>query len=165
MNDPRKDAGETLEALNVAVTEAREFFGIDPLYETPVLADGDGAAKIDMEPGRFWRPISVNLDYYQRRPDQVRPDMAHEVAHLVTDELCGAMQRMPPEWSDDGEPLAMLMLDALERATHRLEAVFLRERPVGGDGYGRPRLSASGPIPAKIGDEIHLSSRHLAADV
>lgn len=31
MNDPRKDADETLEALRAAVAEAREFFGIDPL--------------------------------------------------------------------------------------------------------------------------------------
>lgn len=126
-----QDASETLRALEAAVTEARTFFGIDPLFRTPVLAEGagDAACRIHVSPGYFQRPIGVDLDYYQRKPEEIRRGMAHEVAHLATDELASIFQRMPPEWSDADQPLARLLIDALEKATVRLECLFMRERP------------------------------------
>lgn len=126
------DPTETMQRLEAAVAEARAFFGIDPLYDTPIWADGgkDGApCSIDMKPGYFHRPVSVDLDYYQRKPHLIRADMAHEVAHLVTDELACMFQRLPPEWSRAEEPLAVLLVDALERATVRIEKLMMRERP------------------------------------
>ena len=124
------DPSETIHRLEAAVAEARTFFGIDPLFETPIRADkADGGAHILIEPGYFFRPISVDLDYYQRNPHTIREDMAHEVAHLVTDELASAFQRLPPEFSKEGEPVAMLLVDALEKATVRLDRLFMRERP------------------------------------
>ncbi|MFC6592401.1 hypothetical protein ACFP81_10620 [Deinococcus lacus] len=126
----RLDPGETMQRLEAAAHEAREFYGIDPLFETPIRADkAEGGAHILMDPGYFYRPISVDLDYYQKNPHLIQEDMAHEVAHLVTDELACAFQRLPPEFSERGEPVAMLLVDALERATARLEKLFMRERP------------------------------------
>ncbi|GHG37467.1 hypothetical protein GCM10017784_34790 [Deinococcus indicus] len=128
MPEPRQSASKTLRQLEAAVKEARAFYGIDPLYDTPVRADlsGGSSTQIRIEPGYFHRPISVDLDYYQRNPHLIREDMAHEVAHLVTDELACMFQRLPPELRDEGEPLAMLLIDALERATVRLERMFTR---------------------------------------
>lgn len=125
------DASETMRRLEDAVADARQFFGIDPLFDTPVLAEGAGSAnaRIKICPGYYHRPISVDLDLYQRRPDKIRRDMAHEVAHLASDELTCMFQRMPPAWSDEGEPLATLLVDALERLTVRLEKLYMRERP------------------------------------
>lgn len=116
--------------LEAAVQEARTFFRIDPLFETPVWADkADGGAHITIKPGYFHRPISVDLDYYQRNPQAIRSSMAHEAAHLVTDELASMFQRLPAEWRNDDQPLAQLLIDALEKATVRLEGIYVRERP------------------------------------
>lgn len=126
----RDDASATLRALEAAVKEAREFFGIDPLFDTPVRADkADGGAHIFISPGYFHRPIGVDLDYYMKNPHTIRGDMIHEVAHLMTDELASALQRLPPEFSDEGVPVAMLLIDAIEKATVRCEKLMLRERP------------------------------------
>lgn len=127
MPEVRQSPTKTLRQLEAAVKDARAFYGIDPLYETPVLADLSGrTAQIKMIPGYFYRPISVDLDYYQRHPHTIREDMAHEVAHLVTDELACLIQRLPPELRDEGEPLAMLLIDAIERATVRMERLYIR---------------------------------------
>ena len=126
----RQDAGETMRQLEAAVAEARAFFGVDPLFDTPILADkSDGGVQMKISPGYYWRPISVDLDYYQTKPHLIREDMAHEVAHLMTDELASLFQRLPPECSDRDQPLAMLLVDAVEKATVRLEKLFMRERP------------------------------------
>lgn len=126
----RLDANETIRRLEAAVLEARLFYGIDPLYDIPIRADkAEGAAQIEIRPGYFFRPISVDLDYYQRSPHLIRQDMAHEVGHVVTDELACMFQRLPPAWADEDQPLAQLLVDAIERATVRLEKMFLRERP------------------------------------
>lgn len=124
------DATETLNRCQAAVTEARAFFGIDPLFRTPVKAEGAGntTCRIHVSPGYFERPIGIDLDYYQQNPEKIREDMAHEVGHLVTDELASIFQRMPPEWRDADQPLARLLIDALEKATVRLERLFMRER-------------------------------------
>ncbi len=126
----RLEPNEAMRRLEAAVAETRAFYGIDPLVDTPVRADkSDGAAQIEIRPGYFLRPISVDLDYYQRFPHLIRQDMAHEVGHLVTDELACMFQRLPPAWSDEDQPLARLLVDAIEKATVRLEKLFLRERP------------------------------------
>lgn len=148
----RQDAGETMQQLEAAIAEARVFFGIDPLFDTPVRADkADGGAQIFVNPGYFHRPISVDLDYYQRNPLLIREDMAHEVAHLVTDELTSMFQRLPPECSKEGEPLALLLVDAVEKATVRLEKLFMRERP---RGEPEPEMAPEAAVavshPAKI---------------
>lgn len=124
-------AGETMRRLEEAVTEARAFFGIDPLYILTISAtlDGSRSAQIDAGDGYLRNTIAVNLDYYQTRRDVIRRDMAHEVAHLVSNELVQIQRRMPPEWrGPDGLPGALLN-DALETLTSRLERLFLRERP------------------------------------
>ncbi len=135
----RLDANETMRRFEAAVAEARVFYGIDPLFDTPIYADGvpgNSSIQIKINPGYYHRPISVDLDYYQRNPHRIREDAAHEVAHLVSDELACIMQRMPPEWRDSGEPCAMLLIDALERLTVRLEKLYLRERPEVNDEPG-----------------------------
>lgn len=126
------DATETLSRLHAAVAEARAFFGIDPLWNTPVFPEGAGDAPccIKAESGYFHAPVSVDLDYYQRKPHLIRQDMAHEVAHLVTWEVVLAVRKLPEEFRDPrGGPMGEVIRDAIENATVRLERLFIRERP------------------------------------
>lgn len=127
----KTDASETLSAWEAAVAEAREFFGVDPLWRIEVSAGevGGGAARIDASRAYFNAPITVDLDYYQFRPDCIRKDAAHEVAHLLTEEIWQLWRHLPDETSGDESLTGKLMRDAIESTTARLERLFLRERP------------------------------------
>lgn len=126
----RLEAGETIRRLEAAVTEARTFFGIDPLYVTPVRAtlEANEAANIEAGDGYLYANINVSLDYYQRNPELIRQDMAHEVGHLLSNEILQLQKRMPEEWRDHQQAPALLMVDAIETLTVRLERLFMRER-------------------------------------
>ena len=127
----RLEAGETIRRLEAAVQEARDFFGIDPLYLLEVHACLDISQAAEIEAGdpyrRSW--IKVNLDYYQQHPDIIRRDMAHEVAHLMSNEILQLQRRMPQEWQDKNAAPGGMLSDAIETLTVRLERLFLRERP------------------------------------
>lgn len=128
------DASETLRRCEAAVAEARAFFGIDPLWAIPVFPEGAGDAPchIKAESGYFNAPVSIDLDYYQRKPHLIRQDMAHEVAHLVTWEVVQAVRKLPDEFCDPkGGPMGEVIREAIENATVRLERLFMRERPEG----------------------------------
>jgi predicted SprT family Zn-dependent metalloprotease len=123
--------GETMKRLERGVKEAREFFGIDPLYDVEIFASlGEGeAAQIDAGSAYLRCTIKVNLDYYQVNPQYIRRDMAHEVAHLVSNEIMQLRNRMPEEWREDDQPAGGMFEDAIETLTCRLERLYLRERP------------------------------------
>ncbi len=130
--EPYTDLSEdpTIRRLEAAVTEARAFFGIDPLWRTPVQAKMRAGAQIDVRHGYLLAPIEVGLDYYQNHPGEIRCDMAHEVAHLVAHEVLKVQQGMPPEWQYASEDARGGMLTAaIETMTTRLELLFMRERP------------------------------------
>lgn len=111
--------------------EARQFFGIDPLYILNVRAilDGGQAANIDAGDGYLRATIGVSLDYYQEHPEHIRRDMAHEVGHLMGNEILSLISRFPDGWADQSTPHGGLFRDAIETLTVRLERLFLRERP------------------------------------
>lgn len=136
MTKPRLDASETLRRCEAAVTEARAFFGIDPLYllEVRPTLSAHEAAEIDAGDGYLRCHIGVSVNYYQENPDFIRRDMAHEVAHLMSNEVLQLQRRMPPEWRDREQAPGGLMADALETLTVRLERLFLRERPEAQNG-------------------------------
>lgn len=125
------DPGETFKRLEAAVVEARAFFGIDPLYIITLQAtlDNDGAAGIDAGDGYLRCAISFSMDYYQRNPEIIRRDMAHEVAHLMANEVLQLQKRMPEEWQDKNAPAGGMFADAIETLTSRLERLFIRECP------------------------------------
>lgn len=128
----RQDASETLRQCEAVVAEARAFFLIDPLYQTPVRAEQTESAEIDFRPGYFFSVIMVNLDYFQKNPQLIRESMAHEVAHLASAELMAANALMPTEWQYGGDtPSAGIWTHALEALTTRLTRLFMRERPEG----------------------------------
>lgn len=122
--------------LEEAVQEARAFFGIDPLYELKIVPNGAGgkAARIDAgDPyRRCW--IEVDLHYFSEHPEVIRRDMAHEVAHLMSNEVLQVRNRMPAEWRDTEHVAGGMLADAVETLTVRLERLFLRERPYAGGG-------------------------------
>lgn len=126
----RLDASETLRRFEAAVTEARAFFGIDPLWQTPVRAGdvGGGAARIDADRSYLLAPITVDLNYYQTYPEKIRSDAAHEVAHLLTEEVWQVWRHLPEDVHGDDTLTGRLMRDAIETATVRLERLFVRER-------------------------------------
>ena len=109
--------------------EAREFFGIDPLWQTPVRAGNAGgdAAQIDADRSYLFAPITIDLDYYQENPEKIRGDGAHEAAHLLTEEIWQLWRHLPSETSGDDSVTGKLMRDAIESATVRLERLFMRE--------------------------------------
>ena len=121
------DASETLRRFEAAVTEARAFFGIDPLWQTPVRAGdvGGGAARIDADRSYLLAPITVDLNYYQTNPEDIRQHAAHEVAHLLTEEVWQVWRHLPPDVHGDDTLTGKLMRDAIETATVRLERLFL----------------------------------------
>lgn len=123
--------GETMRRCEDAVKEAREFFGIDPLYILKVQAtlSGGDVASIDAGDGYLRCSISVNINYFQNHPEVIRRDMAHEVAHLVSNEVVQLQKRMPEEWRDRNQVAGGMLEDAIETMTVRLERLFLRERP------------------------------------
>lgn len=123
--------GEAMSRLEAAVAEARAFYGLDPLYLLEVRAclSAGEAACIDAGDGYLRSTIGVNLDYYQENPQVIRRDMAHEVAHLMSNEVMQLIRRMPEEWRDRDAPQGGLLADAVETLTVRLERLFLRERP------------------------------------
>lgn len=122
---------EAMKQLEAAVEEARAFFAIDPLYLLEVRAElrEDQAAHIDAGDPYRRCVISVNLHYYQENPHVIRRDMAHEVAHLMSNEVLQLQRRMPFEWQDRNQAPGGLLGDAIETLTVRLERLFLRERP------------------------------------
>ena len=123
------EAGETMRRLEAAVQEARTFFGIDPLYETPVVYNHPDGASITADPAYLRAPIRVELDFFQREPERIREFMAHEVAHILSAELTRVRAMLPAEWLDATTPQGRIYNDALESLTVRLEKLFLRERP------------------------------------
>lgn len=125
------DVGETMHRLEAAVMEARAFFGIDPLYHTPVRPDkADGAAEVRPSHGYLFAPIGVDVYYYQQHPELIRQDMAHEVAHLLSAEMVALNEHMPEEWQYGSQAAQGRMFKmALETLTVRLERLFMRERP------------------------------------
>lgn len=122
---------ETMAKLEAAVQEARDFYGTDPLYDLKIVPNGAGgkAARIDAgDPyRRCW--IEVDLQYFMDNPGVIRRDMAHEVAHLMSNEILQVRNRMPAEWKDTEHVAGGLLSDAIETLTVRLERLFLRERP------------------------------------
>lgn len=125
------DAGETMRRLEAAVEEARAFYGIDPLYILDVRAASMSrgqAACIDAGDPYRRCTIDVDFDYYQENPELIRRDMAHEVAHLMSNELIQLWRRMPEEWQNRDAPQGGMLHDAIETLTIRLERLFLRER-------------------------------------
>ncbi len=122
------EAGETVRRLEAAIEEARAFFGVDPMWNTPLLANTDGGAHVDMKIGYLEAPISVNLDFFQKYPERIREYMGHEVAHLLSAEVHRLSAVLPPEYRDTDTPAGRMFEDALESLTVRLERLFLRER-------------------------------------
>ncbi len=118
------------------MAEAREFFGLDPLYILAVenTLSADEAACIDAGDPYRRCTISVNLHYYQTHPEIIRRDMAHEVAHLMSNDVVQLQRRMPPEWQDRDDARGGMLNDAIETLTVRLERLFLRERPEAPNG-------------------------------
>ena len=139
-----QDASETMKALEAAVMEARMFFGIDPIWDTPLVYDHDSGAAITADPAYLRGPIRVELDYFQRNPGEIREYMAHEVAHILSAELTRVRTMLPPEWNDATTPQGRIYNDAVESLTVRLEKLFLRERPEGTEGWGRPKAVSNG---------------------
>lgn len=118
----RLDASETLRRFEAAVTEARAFFAIDPLWQTPVQAVGGG------QYGRF-EPVS---------PDALIATKT-DAYHDMLDEAAQSHIRMSGDATASGESriqamndfntlTGKLMRDAIETATVRFERLFLRER-------------------------------------
>lgn len=142
----RLDASETLRRFEAAVQEARAFFGIDPLWRTPVRAGnpGDGAARIDADRSYLFAPITIDLDYYQENPEKIRSDGAHEAAHLLTEEIWQLWRHLPVDVHGDDTLTGKLFRDAVESATVRLERLFMREygkQPVTLEQFGGPDLT------------------------
>ena len=131
--DQRLDPTVTRDRLEAAVAEARDFFRIDPEYGLKLILEGagsDGAAQFEPIYGYVRGAVSVDLDYFQRNPHEIRRVMAHEVAHLVALEVLQVVSRLPPRYSEPSRsPEAQLLRDAIETQAVRLERLFLRERP------------------------------------
>ena len=123
------EASETVNRLQDAVNEARIFFGIDPLWDTPLVFDNSSGASITADLAYLRGPIRVELDYFQRNPKDIREYMAHEVAHILSAELTRVRTMLPSEWNDATTPQGRIYNDAVESLTVRLEKLFLRERP------------------------------------
>lgn len=130
--DNKLDASETLRRCEAAVSEARAFFGIDPLWETPIYANHQGGAKITCDIGYYHAPIQVELDWLQEKPHLIREIMAHEVAHIMSAEINRLRSVLPPEYRDRETPQGLMFHDAMETLTVRLDKLFLRERPAAG---------------------------------
>lgn len=123
------DANETLRRFEAAVQEARDFFGVDPAWQTPVHAKASDGAEINAHPGYLRAPISIELDFFQQNPERIREYAAHEVAHLLSAEINRLRSVLPDEYRDLDTPAGTMFNDALECLTVRLERLFLRERP------------------------------------
>ncbi len=125
------EMGETKKRLEAAVEEARDFFGIDPLYIINLVAtlDQDKAAGIDAGDGYLCCYINFSMHYYQTNPQDIRRHMAHEIAHLMSNEILQVRNFMADEWKDNQHLAGGMLNDAIETLTSRLERLFLRERP------------------------------------
>ena len=118
-----------MQRLEAAVLEARAFFGIDPLWDTPVIYNHSDGACMTADPAYLRAPIRVELDFFQREPERIREFMCHEVAHILSAELTRVRAMLPAEWLDATTPQGRIYQDAIESLTVRLEKLFLRERP------------------------------------
>ena len=118
---------EVLAIANRCIAESRDFWNLDPIWqiELEFKPFDDSAAEIE-----------VNADYYRAwlridmqqatSPEFVWRHVAHEMTHLVLaplDLVRGSERRM-------SLPRVMLWQNGLESTAVRLEAVFLRERPL-----------------------------------
>ena len=123
------DANETLRRFEAAVQEARDFFGVDPAWQTPVHAKAADGAEISAHPGYLNAPIHIELDFFQQHPERIREFAAHEVAHILSAEVNRLRSVLPEEYRDTDAPAGRMFNDALECLTVRLERLFMRERP------------------------------------
>lgn len=128
MTKPKLDASETLARCEAAVTEARAFFAVDPLWDTPITAGAEDGAHITCHVGYYHAPIQIELNYFQENPHLIRETMAHEVAHILSAELNRMRSFLPSEYKDADTAQGRIFHDALESLTVRLEKLFLRER-------------------------------------
>ena len=126
----RIDAGEVMLRAEQAVAAACDFFGISNEWRVRVLArtPPEGAADITHDPSYLWADIRLDIAYYRQYPQELWSDMGHEVAHLVTSELGHLWMRLPQD-HPTVQALQPYRKDAVERATVRLERLWLRCNP------------------------------------
>lgn len=139
---------QVMERAGQAVHAALDFFAVSSDWKVEVrrgqLTD-DMVASCHADTAYLRAIISLDVDYYCRRPGALWGDMGHEVAHLVTSELMDLLEDLP---ADDPTRLRLRAAHriGIERATTRLERLFLRERPMSASA-----TSAAPPAKIKTG--------------
>lgn len=124
------DIGEAARRYEFAVNAARAFFGVGDEWEVILIAESPQGAcsNITAELAYLRATIRFDVDYYQVHPQDIWRHAAHEVAHLVTVEAAH-IRDLYQEGMPDRETIHVKHTEAIERATVRLDRLFVRCNP------------------------------------
>lgn len=137
MIEPELSAGRQISEAEVmrrahrALNEACAYFGISSDWRFTLLSGsslGEGNfAQVELDQTYLRATIELSVLDAQRDPGHLWQSIGHEVAHVVTAEWANLWRRLPEEVRNG--PLDPYHSDACERATVRLERMFLRDVP------------------------------------